>query len=81
MGLVQEGTSFGIFLHIIGSLKIVPPNIFLIVPLGDLHIFDKLNSLTLASSGVIVAHLIPTPIFFIALALSMVTLSAVLSLF
>ena len=60
--------SFGIFLQIIGSLKTVPPIIFLIVPLGDLHIFFKSNSSTLASSGVIVAHLIPTPYFFIAFA-------------
>ena len=79
-GSVQEGTSFGIFLQIIGSLKTVPPIIFLIVPFGDLHIFFKLNSLTLASSGVIVAHLIPTPFFLIALAHSTVILSSVLSL-
>jgi hypothetical protein len=29
-----------------GSLKTVPPSSFLIVPLGDFHIFFKLNSLT-----------------------------------
>jgi hypothetical protein len=44
----------------IGSLKTVPFKMFLIVPLGLLHIFFKPNSLTRASSGVIVAHLIAT---------------------
>ena len=72
IGLVQLGTNFGIFLHIIGSLNTVPPIIFLIVPLGDLHIFFRLNSFTLPSSGVIVAHFIPTPFFFIAFAQSIV---------
>ena len=38
------GTSLGIFLHKIASRKTVPPNIFLIVPFGDFHIFFKLNS-------------------------------------
>ena len=71
-GSVQDGTNFGIFLQTIGSLKTVPPIIFLIVPLGDQHIFFKSNSFTLASSGVIVAHLIPTPIFLIAFADSVV---------
>lgn len=32
------------------------------VPLGLLHIFFSLNSLTRASSGVMVAHLMPTPL-------------------
>ena len=72
IGSVQPGTSLGTFLQIIGSLKIVPPKIFLIVPLGDFHIFFSLNSSTLASSGVIVAHLTPTPYFLISLALSIV---------
>jgi hypothetical protein len=49
-----------------GSLKTVPFSSFLIVPLGDFHIYYKLNSLTLASSGVIVAHLIPTLYYLIA---------------
>lgn len=31
------------------------------VPLGDFHIFLSLNSFTRASSGVMVAHLMPTP--------------------
>ena len=38
------------------------------------------ETLTLASSGVMVAHLIPTPFFLIALAHSIVILSSVLSL-
>ena len=63
-----------------GSLKTVPPMIFLIVPFGDLHIFFKLNSSTRASSGVMVAHFIPTPIFLIALAESIVIWSSVSSL-
>ena len=58
--------------QIMGSLNTVPPMIFLIVPFGDLHIFFNLNSSTRASSGVMVAHLIPTPIFLIALAESIV---------
>ena len=71
-GSVHEGTNFGILEQIIGSLKTVPPIIFLIVTFGDLHIFLRLNSLTLSSSGVIVAHLIPTPMFFMAFADSIV---------
>ena len=43
-----------------GSLKMVPPTMFLIVPLGDLHICLRLNSVTRASSGVMVAHSMPT---------------------
>jgi hypothetical protein len=43
-----------------GSLNTVPSKIALIVPLGDGHIFFNLNSSTLASSAVIVAHLTPT---------------------
>lgn len=60
IGFFQEGMSLGTFLMIIGSLNTVPPIWFLMVPLGDFHIFLSLNSLTLASSGVMVAHLIPT---------------------
>lgn len=44
MGCSQPGTNFGIFLHTIGSLNTVPPSTFLIVPLGDNHIFFRLNS-------------------------------------
>jgi hypothetical protein len=49
----------------------------LTVPLGLLHISFKLNSLTRASSGVIVAHLTPTEYFLIASAESMVIWSFV----
>jgi hypothetical protein len=52
-----------------------------IVPLGDFHIFLSLNSSTRASSGVIVAHLTPTPYCLIALAASTVILSSVSSRF
>jgi len=48
------------FLQIIASLKTVPPRMFLMVPLGDFHICFNLNSSTLFSSGVMVAHLMPT---------------------
>jgi hypothetical protein len=57
----------------IGSRKTVPSRIFLIVPLGDFHIYLRLNSLTRPLSGVMVAHLIPTLCFFIASAQSIVT--------
>lgn len=66
IGSVHPGTNLGTFLIMIGSLNTVPFNSFLIVPLGDFHICFRLNSFTLASSGVMVAHLIPTPHFFIA---------------
>ena len=51
------------------------------VPLGDFHIFFRPNSVTRASSGVIVAHLTPTPRALIAFAASMVTWSSVASRF
>ena len=79
-GSDHDGTNFGILEQIIGSLKTVPPIMFLIVPFGDLHIFLSLNSSTRASSGVMVAHLIPTPIFLIAFAESIVIWSSVSSL-
>ena len=69
------------FLQMIGSLNTVPLSIFLIVPLGDFHIFLSPNSFTLSSSGVMVAHLIPTLYCLIALAESTVILSSVASLF
>ena len=56
----------------IGSRKTVPPRMLRIVPLGDFHIFLRPNSSTRASSGVIVAHLTPTPCFLIAFAASIV---------
>ena len=49
------------------------------VPFGDFHICLRPNSFTRASSGVMVAHLTPTPTFLMALAASMVTWSSVLS--
>ena len=73
IGLVQPGTSLGMLLITIGSLKTVPLRMFLIVPLGDFHICFRLNSLTLYLSGVIVAHLTPTLCFFIASEQSIVT--------
>ena len=66
IGWVQPGTNLGTFLQMMGSLKTVPFKIFLIVPLGDFHIFFSLNSSTLSSSGVIVAHFTPTLYFFMA---------------
>ena len=44
MDFIQPGTNLGMFLQIIASLKTVPPRMFRIVPLGDFHIFFKLNS-------------------------------------
>ena len=73
IGFVQPGTSLGIFEITIGSLNTVPFKMFLMVPFGDFHIYFKLNSSTLSSSGVIVAHLIPTLHFLIASAASIVT--------
>jgi len=66
IGLFHPGINLGMFLMRMGSLKTVPLRIFLMVPLGLFHIFLSLNSFTLASSGVIVAHLIPTLYFLIA---------------
>src|SRR5580700_9438375 len=57
IGLVQPGTSRGTLRQMIGSRKIVPPRMLRIVPLGDGYIALRLNSLTLASSAVIVALL------------------------
>ncbi len=63
----------------IGSRKTTPPRMLRIVPLGDRHICLSPNSSTRASSGVIVAHLMPTPYFLMALAASTVTWSSVAS--
>ena len=70
IGAVQPGTRRGTFLQTIGSRKMVPPRMLRMVPLGERYIFLRLNSLTRASSGVMVAHLTPTPYFLMALAAS-----------
>ena len=57
------------------------PRMFLMVPLGERHIFLSPNSSTRPSSGVMVAHLMPTPHFLMAWAASTVTRSSVLSRF
>ena len=62
MGFFQPGTSLGTLSTTIGSRKTVPFKILRMVPFGLLHIFFSLNSFTRASSGVIVAHLMPTPL-------------------
>src|SRR5256885_1931968 len=79
IGLVQPGTRRGTFLQMIGSRKITPPRMLRMVPFGDFHMSFSPNSFTRASSGVMVAHLTPTPTFLMALAASTVTWSLVLS--
>src|SRR5262245_29668432 len=79
IGLVQPGTRRGTFLQMIGSRKITPPRMLRMVPFGDFHISLRPNSFTRASSGVMVAHLTPTPTFLMALAASIVTWSLVWS--
>ena len=79
IGAVQLGTKRGTLAQTIGSRKTVPSRMLRIVPLGDFHICFKSNSATRASSGVMVAHLIPTPYFLIASAASIVTWSFVSS--
>src|SRR5260370_42407703 len=81
IGLVQPGTRRGTFLQMIGSRKITPPRMLRMVPFGDFHISFRPNSFTRASSGVMVAHLTPTPTFLMALAAATVTWSLVLSLY
>ena len=44
IGLVQPGTRRGTFLQTMGSLKMVPPRMLRIVPLGDFHICLSPNS-------------------------------------
>ena len=79
IGFVQPGTSRGMFEITIGSRKITPPRMLRIVPFGDRYISLRPNSSTRASSGVIVAHLTPTPCFLIAFAASTVIWSEVAS--
>ena len=62
MGFFQPGTRRGTLSTTMGSLKTVPFRMLRMVPLGLLHIFFSLNSFTRASSGVMVAHLMPTPL-------------------
>src|SRR3979411_2094935 len=79
IGLGQPGTSRGTVLQLSGSRNSTPPKILRMVPFGDFHIPFSPNSFTRASSGVMVAHLTPTPTFLMALAASTVTWSLVLS--
>ena len=81
IGLFQPGTRRGMFEMMIGSRKITPPRMLRIVPFGERHIFFRPNSSTRASSGVIVAHLTPTPCFWMACAASTVIWSSVSSRF
>jgi len=67
------------FAMTIGSRNTTPPRMLRIVPLGERHIFFRPNSSTRASSGVIVAHLTPTPWRRIAFAASTVIWSSVAS--
>ncbi len=69
----------GTFWQMMGSRKMVPSRMLRMVPLGLFHICFRPNSLTRASSGVMVAHLTATPYFFVALAESIVTWSLVSS--
>ena len=73
IGLVQPGTNLGMDSITIGSRKTTPPRMLRIVPFGERHIFLRPNSSTRASSGVMVAHLTPTPYRLMALAASIVT--------
>ena len=79
IGLVQPGTSRGMFEMTMGSRKMTPPRMLRMVPFGDRYIALRPNSSTRASSGVIVAHLTATPWRLVALAASMVTWSSVAS--
>ena len=60
MGLFQVVTKRGTLAQMMGSRKTVPSKMLRIVPLGDFHICFRLNSFTRFSSGVMVAHLMPT---------------------
>ena len=56
IGFVQPGTRRGMFLQMMASRNTVPPSMFLIVPLGDFHIFFSLNS-TQFQDMTLVSHL------------------------
>ena len=79
IGFVQPGTRRGTLEITIGSRKMTPPRMLRIVPFGERYISFRPNSSTRASSGVIVAHLTPTPCCLIALAASTVIWSSVAS--
>ena len=79
IGSVQPGTNRGTLEITMGSRNTTPPRMLRMVPLGDRHIFFSPNSSTRASSGVMVAHLTPTPYCLIAFAASTVTWSSVAS--
>jgi hypothetical protein len=80
IGFTHPGTSLGIVWQMMGSLKTVPPRMFLMVPFGESHIFLRPNSTTRSSSGVMVAHLMATLCLRVARAESMVTLTETKSL-
>ncbi len=67
--------------HTMGSRKMVPSRMLRMVPLGLRHICLRANSLTRASSGVMVAHFTATPCCRVAIAASTVTWSSVASRF
>ena len=79
IGFVQPGTRRGMLEITIGSRKMTPPRMLRIVPFGERYISFRPNSSTRASSGVIVAHLTPTPCSLIAFAASTVIWSSVAS--
>ncbi len=81
IGSVQPGTNRGTLEITMGSRNTTPPRMLRIVPLGERHIFFRPNSVTRSSSGVIVAHLTPTPYCLMAFAASTVTWSSVASRF
>jgi len=68
IGRVQPGTRRGTFWQIMGSRKITPPRIFADRAVSAISHLLQLEFLHAASSGVMVAHLTPTPCLLIALA-------------
>jgi len=79
IGCVQPSTSRGTFSQMIDSRKMVPSRRLRSVPFGLRYIRFRLNSVTRASSGVMVAHFTPPPYWAIACAASTVTWSSVCS--
>jgi len=74
-----NGTIRNILGGVIFREPIICKNVPRLVPLGERYIRLRLNSFTRVSSGVMVAHLTPTPTFLIASAASTVIWSSVLS--